>query len=61
MASNAEGSDVAFHPDLCVVRGVTGASLFSVSFGKKCRTFQCSLLSLKLGWSFYDIICIYLL
>jgi len=61
IASNVEASDVGFHPDLCAVLGLTGASLISFSVGKKCGTFHSSLLSFKLAWSLYDIIWIYLL
>ena len=61
IGSNVRASDVGFHPDFCVVRDLTGASLISFGVGKKCGTFQSRLLSSKLVWSLYDIIWIYLL
>jgi len=61
IASNEEASDVAFHPDFFVVCGLAGVSLISFSVGKNCGTFHTNLLNLKLDWSFYDIIWIYLL
>ena len=48
IASNAEASDIEFHPDFCVVRGLAGASLISSSVGKNCGTFHSSLLISKL-------------